>query len=193
MQRVSSYCQFAYTTVQEHAVWRNADFWELLFYQDAQRDLHRVYLNERPSASPTVPAATASGASLRASESVSMLELMAEQLEAAASASGEGESDFAKVRARLAGIEEELLISRANHLVTLVINFRVPLDVDKFIYSSDEHTRFKDRNAAEVASHARHAQALMPHLHVQTFTSSFTSSPTPTLTCRQYTARYAVQ
>ena len=160
MQRVSNYCQFAYTAVQEHAVWRNADFWELLFYQDAQRDLQRFYLEERARVRTSASSVCTSGGGgsggwKESASACGMLELMAEQLgEQARAGAGADEAP----RARLAGIEEEQLISRANHFVTLVINFRVPLDVDKFHYSSEEHGRFKERN--DVASHARHAGLL---------------------------------
>ena len=161
LQRVSNYCQFAYTAVQEHAVWRNADFWELLFYQDAQRDLQRFYLEERARLRTSIGGG---GGRKESASACGMLELMAAQLEERARvAAGAGADAEEAARARLAGIEEEQLISRANHFVMHVINFRVPLDVDKFHYSSEEHTRFKERN--DVASHARHADARLSHSH----------------------------
>lgn len=36
--------QFAYTCIQEHAVWQNQQFWEDAFYQDVQKDIKRLYL-----------------------------------------------------------------------------------------------------------------------------------------------------
>ena len=36
--------QFAYTCVQEHAVWGNQGFWEATFYQDVQQQIRQLYL-----------------------------------------------------------------------------------------------------------------------------------------------------
>ncbi len=36
--------QFAYTCVQEHAVWGNQGFWEATFYQDVQLQIRQLYL-----------------------------------------------------------------------------------------------------------------------------------------------------
>ncbi|XP_049836392.1 myotubularin-related protein 13 isoform X2 [Schistocerca gregaria] len=36
--------QFAYTCIQEHAVWQNQQFWEAAFYQDVQKDIKALYL-----------------------------------------------------------------------------------------------------------------------------------------------------
>lgn len=35
--------QFAYTCIQEHAVWQNQQFWEAAFYQDVQKDIKALY------------------------------------------------------------------------------------------------------------------------------------------------------
>lgn len=35
--------QFAYTCIQEHAVWQNQQFWEAAFYQDVQKDIKSLY------------------------------------------------------------------------------------------------------------------------------------------------------
>ena len=35
--------QFAYTCVQEHAVWGNLQFWEAAFYQDVQKQIRQLY------------------------------------------------------------------------------------------------------------------------------------------------------
>lgn len=36
--------QFAYTVVQEHAVWANPQFWEATFYQEVQLQIRQLYL-----------------------------------------------------------------------------------------------------------------------------------------------------
>lgn len=35
--------QFAYTCVQEHAVWQNMQFWEAAFYLDVQKQIQQLY------------------------------------------------------------------------------------------------------------------------------------------------------
>lgn len=35
--------QFAYTCVQEHAVWATLQFWEAAFYQDVQKQIRQLY------------------------------------------------------------------------------------------------------------------------------------------------------
>ncbi|XP_023930025.1 myotubularin-related protein 13 isoform X2 [Lingula anatina] len=72
---VTSFCrklctgviQFAYTCVQEHAVWANHQFWEATFYQDVQRQIRQLYAPQyeqehsadklSPPASPTTEGA----------------------------------------------------------------------------------------------------------------------------------------
>ncbi|XP_047135249.1 myotubularin-related protein 13 isoform X1 [Hydra vulgaris] len=46
----SSAIQFAYTSVQEHAVWSNMQFWEEAFYAEVQRQIVQLHVNERLSA-----------------------------------------------------------------------------------------------------------------------------------------------
>ena len=50
--------QFAYTCVQEHAVWANQQFWEATFYQDVQKQIRQLYLpqfEEQLGIHPTSP------------------------------------------------------------------------------------------------------------------------------------------
>ena len=35
--------QFAYTCVQDHPIWQNAQFWEETFYSDVQTDIKKIY------------------------------------------------------------------------------------------------------------------------------------------------------
>ena len=51
--------QFAYTCVQEHAVWSNPQFWEATFYEDVQQQIRQLYLpqyEEQTEDSLTTPA-----------------------------------------------------------------------------------------------------------------------------------------
>ncbi|CAG7827012.1 unnamed protein product [Allacma fusca] len=36
--------QFAYTTIQDHPVWKNQQFWESAFYSDAQKEIKSLYM-----------------------------------------------------------------------------------------------------------------------------------------------------
>ena len=36
--------QFAYTCIQEHAVWSNPQFWEAAFYHDIHLQIRAIYL-----------------------------------------------------------------------------------------------------------------------------------------------------
>ena len=42
-----SVIQFAYTSVQEHAVWNNIQFWEEAFFVEAQRQIVELHVKER--------------------------------------------------------------------------------------------------------------------------------------------------
>lgn len=44
LQRLSAgIIQFAYTCVQEHAVWSSPQFWEATFYRDVQQQIRQLY------------------------------------------------------------------------------------------------------------------------------------------------------
>ena len=44
VQRLSpGVIQFAYTCIQEHAVWANQQFWEATFYEEVQRQIKSLY------------------------------------------------------------------------------------------------------------------------------------------------------
>lgn len=35
--------QFAYTCVQDHPIWQNAQFWEETFFSDVQTEIKKLY------------------------------------------------------------------------------------------------------------------------------------------------------
>jgi myotubularin-related protein 5/13 len=41
---VANLFQFAYTLIQDHAVWQNQQFWEASFFSDVQTGIKAVYL-----------------------------------------------------------------------------------------------------------------------------------------------------
>ena len=47
--------QFAYTCMQEHAVWASQQFWETAFYQDVQQQIRQLYIPQHESLSGITP------------------------------------------------------------------------------------------------------------------------------------------
>lgn len=62
LQRLSpGVIQFAYTCIQEHAVWGNQQFWEATFYEEVQRQIRSLYQsmykdkNRQSTSGPALP------------------------------------------------------------------------------------------------------------------------------------------
>lgn len=47
--------QFAYTMIQEHAVWKNQQFWESVFYTEVEKEIRKLYLPPEAHASQSAP------------------------------------------------------------------------------------------------------------------------------------------
>uniref|UniRef100_A0A6A7FYR4 Myotubularin-related protein 13-like n=6 Tax=Hirondellea gigas TaxID=1518452 RepID=A0A6A7FYR4_9CRUS len=135
--------QFAFTCIQEHPVWSNLQFWEAAFYQDVQKDIRTLYLDQvndlnnhfgslfssgrqnetldlvnfkerRPSYYPTA-------------EQVSALDIAAERLRVWPSLAA------AKQR-ELNEQEESTLYSQAIHYAYRMVYLRIPLDINTSIH-----------------------------------------------------------
>ncbi|XP_050410421.1 myotubularin-related protein 13 isoform X2 [Patella vulgata] len=141
--------QFAYTCVQDHAVWANLAFWEQSFYQDVQKQIRQLYLpyyeehlvSERQregSKSPQSPADShdtswsrsigdgyrrTAGGKYRHRE-IGALEIAAEQLRVWPTLGKEQ-------RDELMSNEESTVYSQAIHYANRMVYLRVPLDVHK--------------------------------------------------------------
>ncbi|CAG5130727.1 unnamed protein product, partial [Candidula unifasciata] len=126
--------QFAYTLIQEHAVWENQQFWEQSFYQDVQSQIHQLYLpmyeehmllmskstDSTEDFNDTVSCGTSS--SLRPKKKIGPLEITAEQLRVWASLSPEEQQE-------MINNEESTVYSQAIHYAYRMVYLRVPLDV----------------------------------------------------------------
>lgn len=126
--------QFAYTCIQEHAVWQNQQFWEDAFYLDVQKDVKRLYLPGENSIarqvngnilSPISPREVKDfreRASIYRTQEPSALEIAAEQMRIWPTLSGEKQKE-------LIASEESTMYSQAIHYANRMVFLLVPLDI----------------------------------------------------------------
>uniref|UniRef100_T1JDW2 Myotubularin-related protein 13 n=1 Tax=Strigamia maritima TaxID=126957 RepID=T1JDW2_STRMM len=146
--------QFAYTCVQEHAVWTNQQFWEDAFYQDVQKEIRSLYL-PRHEVSRSLAAARESALNLdHNKDSVwsrdrfncsldythrrsvnyvrpqepSALEIAAEQMRTWDSLTSDQKQE-------MISNEESTVYSQAIHYANRMVYLRVPLDASKTLKS----------------------------------------------------------
>ncbi|XP_011302109.1 myotubularin-related protein 13 isoform X1 [Fopius arisanus] len=136
--------QFAYTCIQEHAVWQNQQFWEDAFYQDVQKDIKRLYLpgdNLKFITDGIVsPISPRDGKdkefpfndrrSIYRSQEPSALEIAAEQMRLWAGIDGEKQKE-------LVTSEESTLYSQAIHYANRMVYLLVPLDIGAKAHRQD--------------------------------------------------------
>ncbi|XP_048241880.1 myotubularin-related protein 13-like isoform X3 [Haliotis rufescens] len=144
--------QFAYTCVQDHAVWANLQFWEQAFYQDVQKQIRQLYLpqyeehlvvnvSREGSRSPSTPRETGdsisswsrsssttsdsrrSGSAYKTRE-IGALEIAAEQLRIYTTLNKMTQQE-------LINNEESTVYSQAIHYANRMVFLRVPLDVSR--------------------------------------------------------------
>ncbi|XP_048780687.1 myotubularin-related protein 13-like isoform X2 [Ostrea edulis] len=143
--------QFAYTCVQEHAVWQNMQFWEAAFYLDVQKQIQQLYAphyeennvsDKRDSfpASPThknnelnVAKNSSNGQTVSSerrssyrSREIGVLEIAAEQLRVWPTLGEEK-------REEMVSNEESTVYSQAIHYANRMVYMRVPLETQKSI------------------------------------------------------------
>ncbi|XP_052823707.1 myotubularin-related protein 13 isoform X6 [Octopus bimaculoides] len=143
--------QFAYTCVQEHAVWRNNQFWEASFYLDVQKEIRQLYLphyeehfvaeNTReeaknssygrdssldPSRSKSCTPDThrRSAPSLFRPKEIGALDIAAEQLRIWPNLSKEQQEE-------MVNNEESTVYSQAIHYANRMVYMMIPLDVNR--------------------------------------------------------------
>ncbi|BFZ16266.1 hypothetical protein BsWGS_19305 [Bradybaena similaris] len=127
--------QFAYTLIQEHAVWENLQFWEQSFYQDVQSQIHQLYLPMYEEHMLLMSKSTDSSedfndnmgcdtsATLRPKK-IGPLEIAAEQLRIWASVSPAEQQEMVHN-------EESTVYSQAIHYAYRMVYLRVPVDVSR--------------------------------------------------------------
>ncbi|KAL5006472.1 hypothetical protein ScPMuIL_015278 [Solemya velum] len=135
--------QFAYTCVQEHAVWGNLHFWEDAFSQDVQKQIRQLYLpyyeehlvlssrNTYDSRSSTQSSWEESKRRSKSSfvpREIGALEIAAEQLRTWPNLTEEEQKD-------MVSNEESTVYSQAIHYANRMVYMRVPLDCSKAMKS----------------------------------------------------------
>lgn len=130
--------QFAYTCIQEHAVWQNQQFWEDAFYLDVQKDIKRLYLSgekqvessfARSLMSPREDKDRLSGYHVHVQEA-SALEIAAEQVRVWPTMGKQKQEE-------LVASEESTLYSQAIHYANRMVFLLVPLDVGAKTHRQD--------------------------------------------------------
>ncbi|KAK4886969.1 hypothetical protein RN001_003240 [Aquatica leii] len=140
--------QFAYTCIQEHAVWQNQQFWEAAFYQDVQKDIKALYLPRLDSLSPrlgndiiitpTSPRETKDfswqnrRSVINRVQEPSALEIAAEQMRVWITVESEKQKE-------LITSEESTLYSQAIHYANRMVSLLIPLDVGNRSHKQDHH------------------------------------------------------
>ena len=150
LQLATSFCrklctgviQFAYTCVQEHAVWGNLQFWEAAFYQDVQKQIRQLYaphyeehnISKDGACSPTsnhelsinwnrqssTTPDTKRRSGIRPRE-IGALEIAAEQLRIWPNLNSNQKEE-------MINNEESTVFSQAIHYANRMVYMRVPLD-----------------------------------------------------------------
>uniref|UniRef100_A0A8C4NLF6 SET binding factor 1 n=1 Tax=Eptatretus burgeri TaxID=7764 RepID=A0A8C4NLF6_EPTBU len=109
--------QFAYTCIQEHAVWTNQQFWEAAFYDDVQKHIQSLYLSMADGRQQGQHTHTQK-------QQKTPMEIAAEQLRLWPTL------DSAKQQELIAS-EESIVYSQAIHYANRMVNLLVPLDTNK--------------------------------------------------------------
>uniref|UniRef100_A0A8R1TTB5 Myotubularin-related protein 5 n=1 Tax=Onchocerca volvulus TaxID=6282 RepID=A0A8R1TTB5_ONCVO len=116
--------QFAYTCIQEHAVWDNQQFWEAAFFHDIHRQIRRLYLPAREESDCPFPLKENVTDTWNLMEKPSGMDLVSDQL---ASMSSVKDDEIEK----RAIDENSIVYGQAKHYINLMVYMRVPLDVSK--------------------------------------------------------------
>ncbi|XP_044003006.1 myotubularin-related protein 13 isoform X2 [Aphidius gifuensis] len=142
--------QFAYTCIQEHAVWQNQQFWEDAFYQDVQKDIKRFYLysdklrtnnnhhhnnnshnNSHNNNNDISPISPREGKEfLYRNQEPSALEIAAEQMRLWPSIDSDKQKEFITS-------EEGTMYSQAIHYANRMVYLLVPLDISAKSHKQD--------------------------------------------------------
>ncbi|XP_026287376.1 myotubularin-related protein 13 isoform X1 [Frankliniella occidentalis] len=166
--------QFAYTCIQEHAVWQNQQFWEAAFNQDVQKDIKALYLprmetsghshgphtphtphqnrltNSDMAISPVSPRESKEfvwkdhRSSYNRVQECSALEIAAEQMRIWTTYDSDKQKD-------LMASEEATLYSQAIHYANRMVYLLVPLDVAAQKHRQD-HTMEDERASNSITN-----------------------------------------
>nr|CDQ04452.1 BMA-MTM-5, isoform h [Brugia malayi] len=133
--------QFAYTCIQEHAVWDNQQFWEAAFFHDVHRQIRRLYLPTKEGSDCPFPLKENVTDTWNLMEKPSGMDLVSDQL---ASMSNVQDDEIEK----RATEENSIVYGQAKHYINLMVYMRIPLDVSKLRrVNVRELERRSDRNS----------------------------------------------
>ncbi|XP_017780101.1 PREDICTED: myotubularin-related protein 13 isoform X2 [Nicrophorus vespilloides] len=140
--------QFAYTCIQEHAVWQNQQFWEAAYYQDVQKDIKALYLPRTDTISPRLgndliisPTSPRENKDVIWSNRRSIINRVAEPsaLEIAAEQMRLWNTIDATKQNELVTSEESTLYSQAIHYANRMVALLIPLDIGNKTHKQDHH------------------------------------------------------
>lgn len=152
--------QFAYTCIQEHAVWQNQQFWEAAFYLDVQKDIKALYLPRLDSLSPRLgndliltPTSPRESKDftwqnrrsiLSRVQEPSALEIAAEQMRVWNAIDSDKQKE-------LITSEESTLYSQAIHYANRMVSLLIPLDIGNR-YHKQDHTLDEERASNSITN-----------------------------------------
>ncbi|KAJ8911049.1 hypothetical protein NQ315_004696 [Exocentrus adspersus] len=150
--------QFAYTCIQEHAVWQNQQFWEAAFYQDVQKDVKALYASRTENVtprscellSPTSPRECKDLTWHRKSvlsriQEATALEIAAEQMRIWNSVDAEKQKE-------LITCEENTMYSQAIHYANRMVYLLIPLDMG---HKASKQDLFDDERASNSIANSK--------------------------------------
>ncbi|KAM4617608.1 myotubularin-related protein 13 isoform 2-T2 [Discoglossus pictus] len=115
--------QFAYSCVQDHAIWPNQQFWETTFYNDVQSQVRSLYLASKDTNQGTSSTSKENGLEAQIQENT-VMDLAAEQLRLWPTLSKQKQQELVQS-------EESTVFSQAIHFANLMVYLLVPLDTSK--------------------------------------------------------------
>nr|XP_018897778.1 PREDICTED: myotubularin-related protein 13 isoform X2 [Bemisia tabaci] len=151
--------QFAYTCIQDHAIWQNQQFWEAAFYQDVQKDIKALYLDSQSKLNPVTPLRESKDfiwkdgrSSFVRGQEPSALEIAAEQMRIRNSLDTDKQTE-------LANSEESTLYSQAIHFANRMVYLLVPLDMVSKNHKHDKHAIDDERASNSITNRSSVAES----------------------------------
>ncbi|XP_005191507.1 myotubularin-related protein 13 isoform X1 [Musca domestica] len=130
--------QFAYTSIQDHSIWKNLQFWESTFYQDVQTHIKALYMQHRRANENNKESnCVLDDVPL---EEPTALEITAEQMRKAPTIEEEKKKELAQS-------EESTLYSQAIHYSNRMVSLLIPPNVNAVGPKPKQTFRFDDNQS----------------------------------------------
>uniref|UniRef100_A0AC35U8W4 UDENN domain-containing protein n=1 Tax=Rhabditophanes sp. KR3021 TaxID=114890 RepID=A0AC35U8W4_9BILA len=139
--------QFAYTCLQNHAVWNNQRFWEIAFFHDVHQQLRRLYISKQVEMDVSMNESMTNSLKNDAGcpfsiqncvdtwtlfEKPTAMEVIATRLKQNLKLSDE---DIKQLKLE----EEAIIYGQAKHYINLMTYMKVPLDASRLIRVNIQH------------------------------------------------------